>query len=114
VALHRGKGQGGHRRRHRGGAAGVPREAIIADYLSTNQYLAEDIRRLTALVKAQSGRDDPAADESLFCLFGARREFIDSFFAAAEERFGSFAGFVGAGLGLSPADLALLMEKYTE
>lgn len=93
---------------------GVPREDIVADYLMTNVYLAEDIRRLTAFVKKQEGTDSPLADESLRYLFGAERDYITSFFDAAEERCGSFEGFAEQVLGLTAADIAHLRKTYTK
>ncbi|MBR2831908.1 MAG: tyrosine-protein phosphatase [Oscillospiraceae bacterium] len=93
---------------------GVPREAVIEDYLTTNIYLEKDILRLIAMVKKQVGTDDPRADESLRCIFGASREYPVAFFAAAEERFGSFQGYAEKGLGLTREEIALLREKYTE
>ena len=93
---------------------GVPREAIVEDYLTTNTYLAEDIRSMIAMVKKKIGTDDPRADESLRCIFGASREYPLAFFAAAEERYGSFLGFAEKGLGLTREDIELLREKYTE
>ena len=45
-------------------------------------------------------------------LFGTDRAYIESFFMAVDERFGSFEAFVHEGLGLSDSDMEKLREKY--
>ena len=91
---------------------GIPREVIIADYLKTNEYLREDLMRLTAFVKRNAGTDSPLADESLRYLFGADEDFIRAYYEAAEDRYGSMDGLISEGLGLSDRDRMELREMY--
>ena len=91
---------------------GIPREVIIADYLKTNEYLREDLMRLTALVKRNAGTDSPLADESLRYLFGADEDFIRSYYETVEDRYGSMDGLISEGLGLSDRDRMELREMY--
>ena len=39
---------------------GIPREVIIADYLTTNEHLKGELIKLTAFVKQQAGTDNTA------------------------------------------------------
>ena len=89
-------------------ALGVPRETIVADYLKTNEYLKEDIAFLTAFIKrrAKVAEDDMVADEALRYLYGADVSFIESFYAAIGERFGSVDAYLCDGLKLSKAEIA--------
>ena len=91
---------------------GVPREKVIADYMATNDYLAADIARLTVMVKRQAGTDSPLADASLRYMFGADEAFIRSFYAAAEQQYGSFEGFIRDGLKVSAEEADLLRARY--
>ncbi|MBR3404485.1 MAG: tyrosine-protein phosphatase [Firmicutes bacterium] len=88
-------------------ALGVPRETIVADYLKTNEYLKEDIAFLTAFIKkrAKVAEDDMVADEALRYLYGADVSFIESFYAAIGERFGSVDAYLCDGLKLSEAEI---------
>ena len=89
-------------------ALGVPRETIVADYLKTNEYLKEDIAFLTAFIKrrAKVAEDDMVADEALRYHYGANVSFIESFYAAIDERFGSVDAYLCDGLKLSEAEIA--------
>lgn len=91
---------------------GIPRDEIFSDYLKTNEYLEEDIRMLTGVFKRQYGIDDRKADESLRCLFGAEREYIESFYQAVDEKYGSMDGFIRDGLWYTAEELERMKEKY--
>lgn len=92
---------------------GIPRDTIIADYLVTNEYLKEDIAFLTEFVKNRLGGGSDMADEALRYLFGAKEEYIEEYYGAIEEKYGSFPRFITDGLGLSGEDVILLKDKYT-
>jgi len=91
---------------------GIPREVIIADYLTTNEHLQGELRRLTAFVKQQAGTDSPLADESLRYLFGADEDFIKAYYEAAADKYGGMDGLIREGLGLSDRDREELKEMY--
>jgi protein-tyrosine phosphatase len=81
-------------------ALGVPREAVIADYLATNDYVwpayqlmltgSEDLLALVKPLLVQ----DPA--------------YLDAAFAEAQQRYGDFDGFLAEGLDFGPADVERL------
>ncbi len=91
---------------------GIPRDEIIRDYLKTNDYLKQDIRFLTELVKKQYAIDDTKADISLRYLFGAEREYIESYFQAVDEKYGDMDGFIRDGLRITAEALEKMKEKY--
>lgn len=91
---------------------GIPRETIIADYMTTNEYIKGDIDFLTRFVKEHTGSVSNMADEALHYLFGAREEYIMTYYNAVEERYGSFAQYIRDGLGLSDEDVDRLKNKY--
>jgi protein-tyrosine phosphatase len=80
-------------------ALGVPRDAVMADYLATNDYVwpaySEQLAAtgLLDLVRPLLVQD-PA--------------YLDAAFAEVELRYGSFTGFLDRGLGFTGADLGRL------
>lgn len=92
-------------------ALGVEREDIIEDYLKTNEYVKKEIESLTEFVKRQAETDHDLPTEALRYLFGVEEEYIMSFYAAVDEKFGSMDSFLDKGLGV---DKELLREKLLE
>ena len=93
---------------------GCSREDVIADYMSTNEYIEPDIQFLTQFVKNKIGIQDNIVDDALRYLFGAEEEYIEAFYAAVDEKYGDFDRFIHEGLKLSDADIELMKSKYTE
>ena len=91
---------------------GVPREEILADYLATREFLAEDICFLTEIIKKTAGTDSPLADESLHYFLSAEEEYIEAFYASIEKHYGSMENCLRKGLGLTSADREHLMGIY--
>ena len=93
---------------------GLPREEIIREYLLSDEYLAEDIQFLTDFIKRRANTDSEEADLSLAYLFGAKREYIDTFYETVDDRFGSFDAFIKEGLGLSEEEILKMRDLYLE
>lgn len=91
---------------------GVSEQDIIEDYLATENYIQEGLREVTVYAHQKSGSDDPVIDRSMAYIFGTDRSYIEEFFRAVDERFGSFDAFVRDGLKLSDDDVNLLRTKY--
>ena len=91
---------------------GVDRAAIRADYLQSNECLAEDIRELIGMFYAMEGEENPEAELALRYLFGAREEFRDAVYAEIEKRYGGFDGFISDGLHISPDEREALKQMY--
>ncbi len=95
---------------------GIPREDIIADYLKTGEYLTGDVNRLVAFIKKMVAKvmtfDDELASESLQYLFSTEKEYIEYYYQALEEKFGSFENYIRKGLGLMEEEVSEFREKY--
>jgi len=91
---------------------GVPREDIIADYLYTNECLAEDVRMLSAWVKKNAGTDDPVVDRALGYLFGADESYIETFYSTIDADFGGMDAFLRDRLGVTDEKKAALQSLY--
>ena len=120
---------------------GVPREDIIADYMKTNVYLADDTARMiqyTVQSMLKGGRNgglpevseqpenggssvncgrpeiDKRVEDALMCLFCAKQEYINAFYAAAEKKYGGIDGYLHEGLKLTDEEIDRLKEMYLE
>ncbi len=91
---------------------GVPREAVMADYMATEKYLSEDIHALTQFVKRQAGTDSDAADESMNYLLGVNSAYIDSFYNTVSGKYGDMDGYLREALGVGEEMTGRLREKY--
>ena len=71
---------------------GVPHETIVEDYLITNSCNEEinrrDLRRYAGIMQ-------PEEVDVLAAMFEARAEYLETFFAAIDGRYGSFAAWMG-------------------
>lgn len=72
-------------------ACGVSRDAVMADYLLTNECNAEMNRRDLA---HYAGLMPPDAVEVLAAMFEAREEYLEVFLRSIEGRYGSFDGWI--------------------
>ena len=88
-------------------AAGVPREAVMHDYLLSNDCHRAAYTKL-GLDLARTGlMDDPGLLRPVLDLSPA---YLDAAMAEAWRRFGSFGAFLAQGLGVSEQMLASLRE----
>ncbi|MEV0648431.1 tyrosine-protein phosphatase [Phytomonospora sp. NPDC050363] len=86
-------------------ALGVDRETVTADYMLSNEYFLPGGEELLAKL-AGSGLD---IDADLFRpLIEQRPAYLEAAFAEADERFGSFDGFLHKGLDLDDDTLDAL------
>jgi protein-tyrosine phosphatase len=76
---------------------GVDRDAIVADYLATNDY-----SRATnvAIMDAMRRRRGDMHPEVLLPLFEAREEYLRAAYAEADRSYGGMAGYIRDGLGI--------------
>ena len=56
--------------------------------------------------------DDELASESLQYLFSTEKEYIECYYQALEEKFGSFENYIREGLGLTEEEVSEFREKY--
>ena len=93
---------------------GIGRDAIVADYLKTNDYLREDARMLARAMKEKTGARGPETDEALSYLFSAHPSFLDAFYRETAVRFGSADRLLREGLGLAEDEIEEMRRRYLE
>ncbi|MFC9294683.1 tyrosine-protein phosphatase [Streptomyces sp. NPDC057011] len=92
-------------------ALGVPREAIVADYLESNApHNRYRVRRSSESAEARS----PEVMELLAPLFDARAEYLVAAFDTIEEVWGGVDGYLSQGLGLAPETLDRLRGRLLD
>lgn len=93
-------------------ALGVPRQAVIEDYLLTNRYFdPQKVVRSGAQVMAGWEKMPP---EVLKAYMGADRAYIEAAFRVLDTHKGGATGYLRDQMGLTQADLATLRMMYTE
>jgi protein-tyrosine phosphatase len=92
------------------GAVGVDRDTVLADYLRTNDEISELAGKLLAAAADRRGLD-PAL---VAPVLAARSEYLDAAYDQARVDYGSLAGYLRDGLGLTDLDLAGLRRHLVE
>jgi protein-tyrosine phosphatase len=89
-------------------ALGVPRDVILADFELSNTYYRPKL--------TEADRANPLAQlppDVIAVFMGVDRAYLQAFFKAAEERYGSAEAYL-AELGVGPAERQALRARYTE
>jgi protein-tyrosine phosphatase len=93
-------------------ALGVTREAVMQDYLKTNEYSASSTDRTLMMLRVASlFRTTP---EEARPLFEARPEYLQAAFDTIDARYGGEVAFLRDGLGLDEATLSRLRANLLE
>lgn len=93
-------------------AAGVPRHAIMRDYLLTNEFSADHTASMLRILRVVSFfRTDPDAVRP---LFEARPAYLQAAFDAIDEKYGGVAAYLREGLGADDALLARVRANLLE
>ena len=93
---------------------GVDREAVMADYLLTNENIREECEELVRMTLARRETPSEKAEEAAKLFFSAQRVFLEATYEKADELYGSFEGFLTEGLGVTADDREKLREMYLE
>ncbi|MGJ5640795.1 tyrosine-protein phosphatase [Formosa sp. S-31] len=88
-------------------ALGVDKETIIEDFMNSNTYLSEYIENTVAYMNSNYG---PGVGELLRPLLGVERDYIDAFYTAVNEKYGSMDNF----LEVLKVDVQKLRAIYLE
>lgn len=92
-------------------ALGVPRDAVIADYMLTN-----DASRLEERIAAEAFKDLPryaAMDaDTVRALWGVQEDYITTALKAAEDRYGDLDSYLEEVLGIDAAAREQLRAHY--
>jgi protein-tyrosine phosphatase len=91
---------------------GVPREAVVEDYLLSNQFLANKIDWYSFLGSMGSLFRVPASE--IRPLLEVRRAYLEAAFAAIDERYGTFEAYLHDGLGLDDDTIERLRLAFLE
>jgi protein-tyrosine phosphatase len=93
---------------------GAPPDAILADFMATNDSLATPERLEELAARLNRGREQAISRQALFAISGVKAEWLDLMFGRIAARFGSVEAYLGDILGLTGADLAALRGRYLE
>lgn len=91
---------------------GVPADAILADFMATNEALATPERLDELAARLNQGRDKEISRQALFAISGVKAEWLDVMFERIAARFGSLEAYLRDTLGLTDGDLASLRQRY--
>lgn len=81
---------------------GASYDDILTDYLKTNEVSGKNASKYSRLARIFL-RNRELADK-VYNVFMADKKYLDSAFAAIDEKFGSFDNFISEGLKLTPAE----------
>lgn len=93
-------------------ALGVPRDDIVADYLQTNECLAESIDGIMAMVAERL--PNAATADALRHFFLADESYLQAAYGAIDDQFGSVDSFLGQALGIDAAKREKMQSLYLE
>lgn len=93
-------------------ALGSDMETILEDYLITNENNAAKLEKLRKDSES-FGMPPEKVEALLFVSGGVFRHYMTHAIDTLETRYGSVTGYLTEELGLTPADISLLREKYT-
>ena len=93
-------------------ALGVSKEDVINDYMKTNQFTKERIEEIIGQIELMTLYQTDA--EILRPLLGVEREYIETAFQTAEEKYGSLENFIRDGLNISDEEIQKLRNKFIE
>ncbi|MEU7894341.1 tyrosine-protein phosphatase [Nonomuraea sp. NPDC049152] len=88
---------------------GVDRRTVMADYLASNDHLAEAAGRIYAMLEGTG-----VATEVVRPLLEVREPYLDTAFDTIADLYGDVDGYVREALGLTDDDLAALRDLYLD
>lgn len=89
---------------------GVPPTTIMEDYLATNLFARQKMKRIANDLKKVHVADK--SDEALLALICAHKEYMDAAMEAVKGKYGSLDAYLTEALDLTPEKRQLLAEKY--
>jgi protein-tyrosine phosphatase len=91
---------------------GVPEETVLEDYLLSNKFWESEASRLSCFASCASFFRTPRSE--VRALMEVRPEYLEAAFAAMDEKYGSFEGYLHEGLGIDDATLERLRSALLE
>lgn len=96
-------------------ALGVPREAVMADYLASNRYFIGAQIAYDPNSHSHPALGGQTIDADTMAVFTrVEAEWLDASFAAIDARYGSVHGYLKRGLGLSDLEIATIKRRMLE
>lgn len=95
------------------GVLNVDEETIMADYMLTNHFLAEEIEPMRKALEPHI-QDQELLEELLVAGRGVYAPYMRNAMDYINENYGDIPGYVKAELGLSDGDIVKLQQLYTE
>lgn len=89
---------------------GVPPATIMEDYLATNLFARQKMKRIANDLKKVHVADK--SDEALLALICAHKEYMDAAMEAVKGKYGNLDAYLTEALDLTPEKRQLLAEKY--
>lgn len=89
---------------------GVPFETIMQDYLATNIFARQKLKRVAHELEKVHLADK--SDQALLALICAHKEYIDAAMKAVEDKYGSLDAYLTDALGLTEEKRQALADKY--
>lgn len=89
---------------------GVPPATIMEDYLATNLFARQKMKRIANDLKKVHLADK--SDEALLALICAHKGYMDAAMEAVEGKYGSLDAYLTEALDLTPDKRQLLADKY--
>ncbi len=91
---------------------GVPEETVLEDYLLSNKFWESEASRLSCFASCASFFRTPRSE--VRALMEVRPEYLEAAFAAIDEKYGSFEGYLYEGLGIDDVTLERLRSALLE
>jgi protein-tyrosine phosphatase len=91
---------------------GVPEETVLEDYLLSNTFWESEASRLSCFASCASLFRTPRSE--VRALMEVRLEYLEAAFAAIDEKYGSFEGYLHEGLGVDDLTLQRLRSVLLE
>jgi protein-tyrosine phosphatase len=86
---------------------GVPKEAVMVDFLRSNDYTLPQFKPvIDRFVAAGGERDIPVA------IFGVKASYLEASFEEMQKHYGTIDKYFSEGLGIGPAGQKRLREIY--
>jgi protein-tyrosine phosphatase len=90
-------------------SVGVPEEAVIADYLSSNEARAVENETFLTTLAAKG-----VLAELVEPLFVVREDYIRAFLSTVDDDWGSINGYVRRALGLQEHEVDALCQRLLD
>jgi protein-tyrosine phosphatase len=93
-------------------SVGVPQETVLEDYLLSNKFWESKTELYSCLANCASCFRTPRSE--VRALMEVRPEYLEAAFAAIDEKYGSFEGYLYDGLGIDELTLQRLRSALLE